>query len=149
MMPIQFVWKSFSDLTNDELYDILALRFRVFVEEQQCLYLDPDGLDKDAMHLMAMVDNQIVGYLRLLPVNEKNQLIFGRVLSNPDARGKGYGKSLMTELLNFCKTHHPSQTVKCSAQAYLIEFYRGFGFETVGKEYAEAGIPHIGMVLVN
>ena len=39
-------WRSFQDLSNQELYDLLALRQAVFIEEQQCRYKDIDYLDK-------------------------------------------------------------------------------------------------------
>jgi ElaA protein len=37
--------KSFQELTNKEVYELLKLRFMVFVMEQGCHYLDPDGID--------------------------------------------------------------------------------------------------------
>lgn len=49
---MEWIFKSFDELTNEELYDILKLRFEVFVIEQNCLDIDPDGKDKVSMHLM-------------------------------------------------------------------------------------------------
>ncbi len=46
-----WVEKTFSALCVDELYAALALRQRVFVLEQQCLYPDLDGADLAAWHL--------------------------------------------------------------------------------------------------
>ena len=43
--------KTFSALALDELYDILRVRAEIFVVEQQCFYLDPDGVDKIAIHV--------------------------------------------------------------------------------------------------
>ena len=40
----------------------------------------------------------------------------------------------------------PGQDIRLSAQCYLEQFYRDFGFESVGKSYLEDGIPHIAMV---
>lgn len=61
--------KSFSQLTTDELYAVLALRNQVFICEQQCAYQDLDGVDQDTLHLFAKGDDnqQIIAYARLLP----------------------------------------------------------------------------------
>mgnify|MGYP005691063037 CR=1 FL=1 len=45
---IKFSWKSFHELSNDEIYEILHLRQEVFVVEQNCPYLDADYCDQDA-----------------------------------------------------------------------------------------------------
>ena len=42
---INFNWHKFSELTVEQLYAVLALRADIFVVEQHCLYLDPDGKD--------------------------------------------------------------------------------------------------------
>ena len=49
-------WRRYSDLSTDELYAILSLRQNVFVVEQQCPYLDADGLDQDGWHLLGEDD---------------------------------------------------------------------------------------------
>ena len=36
--------------------------------------------------------------------------------------------------------------IRISAQCYLEEFYRGFGFEIAGEPYLEDDIPHVGML---
>jgi len=46
-----FIFKTFQELTVNELYDILRLRSEIFVVEQTCVYNDLDELDKDAVHL--------------------------------------------------------------------------------------------------
>lgn len=43
--------KSFQELTNKEVYELLKLRFKGFVMEQGCHYLDPDGIDYSAIHI--------------------------------------------------------------------------------------------------
>jgi ElaA protein len=143
---INFKWYKFSDLTLEQLYNILALRAEVFVLGQQCIYQDPDGKDLDALHLVGTVDNETVAYLRLFPVpNEKNEIKFGRVLTKNSVRSKGYGKNLLSELLKYCSTHLQEFTVACSAQHYLQKFYESFGFKTIGEVYQEENIPHVFM----
>jgi len=40
---MKFEFKSFNELSTDELYDILRLRSEIFVVEQTCVYNDLDG----------------------------------------------------------------------------------------------------------
>ena len=43
--------KAFSELTVDELYELLRVRSEVFVVEQDCVYQDMDGDDQASIHL--------------------------------------------------------------------------------------------------
>ena len=48
-MALAWSWRRFEDLGVDGVYDMLALRAKVFVLEQGP-YLDPDGADRHAWH---------------------------------------------------------------------------------------------------
>ena len=50
-MPLVWSWRRFEDLGVDGVYDMLALRAKVFILEQGP-YLDPDGGDRHAWHLL-------------------------------------------------------------------------------------------------
>jgi ElaA protein len=143
---INFNWYTFSELTAEQLYDILQLRSSIFVVEQRCNYLDADGKDQSALHLLGKEKDALVAYLRLFPPREsQSDIVFGRVLTALSARAKGYGKKLLEEMLRFCHNHFPDSSIKCSAQYYLKKFYEGFGFIAYGEIYEEANIPHIAM----
>src|SRR5699024_4048896 len=43
--PTEPIVRTFSALRAEELYGIMQLRSQVFVLEQNCLFLDPDGVD--------------------------------------------------------------------------------------------------------
>ena len=49
-------WKiaHFDDLSTRELYAALRLRQEIFVVEQNCVYLDTDGLDQNAVHILCV-----------------------------------------------------------------------------------------------
>ena len=51
---IHFTVKSFSDLSNVEIYKILRLRSEVFVVEQNCIYQDIDNKDQKAYHILGL-----------------------------------------------------------------------------------------------
>lgn len=144
---INFNWYTFSELTVQQLYAVLALRAEVFVVDQRCTHVaDPDGEDFFALHLLGIENDSLVAYLRLFPPTDmENYIVFGRVVTARSVRKKGYGKKLMQELLNYCDTHFPKVSIQCSAQYYLLKFYESFGFKAFGEVYEEVGIPHIAM----
>ena len=143
---IKFGWYKLTELTVEQLYAVLALRADVFVVDQHCPYLDPDGKDIFAQHLLGMENDLLVAYLRLFPPGDiENYIAFGRVITAKIARNKGYGKKLIRELLDYCDANFPRVIIKCSAQLYLKQFYENFGFDAYGTVYDEEGIPHIAM----
>ena len=79
-------WQRFSELGRDDLYDALALRGRVFAVEQQCAYLDPDGADRSAWHLLGRGEaGELQAYLRAIDPGVKYaEPSIGRVITAPD-----------------------------------------------------------------
>lgn len=141
---------SFNEMDLRTLYEVLDLRNRVFVEEQNCVYLDTDYKDFNAYHLLLRDDkNKLVAYSRLLPpgVSYEKEASIGRVVTSPDVRGEGLGKILMQESLTRIRALFPGYPVKIEAQSYLIPFYTGFGFRPIGDDYLLDGILHREMIL--
>lgn len=133
-----------ADIDAPTLYRILALRAAVFVVEQDCAYLDPDGrdLDADALQLWIERDGAVVATLRLLH-DEDGAARIGRVATARDARGEGLAAALMRRAIQLV----PDGAVVLGAQAYLEEWYAQFGFVRDGADYVEDGIPHLPMRL--
>lgn len=140
--------KSFAQLTTFELYEILHLRHIVFSIEQKCLYIDTDGFDQQAYHLMVREQDTLVAYARLFDVNMPYPgfLSIGRVVTHPDHRNKQYGRLLMQTANLKIKELFGDLPIKIGAQAYLTDFYTSFGFKDIGHYYHEDGIPHLKMV---
>ena len=145
---IIWVFKKFHDLTVDELYDILTLRSRVFVVEQQCIFLDMDGMDKQAHHLAGYANGQLMASTRILAdgIAYKGYPSIGRVVTAPEARGKAYGFRLMEESIIRLEDLYGKIPIKIGAQLYLKKFYESLGFEQSGDIYLEDGIEHIPMI---
>jgi ElaA protein len=148
---IQYTQKliDFKDLSNSELYAILALRQEVFIVEQNCPFLDADGKDLDAQHLLIFNENhQLIAYSRLLKtgIAYDDYPSIGRVVSSPKARGTGIGKILMQESIKACGQLFDEVPIKIGAQLYLKAFYESFGFVAVSEPYDEDGILHISML---
>jgi ElaA protein len=70
----------------------------------------------------------------------------GRVITAPEVRGSGLGRTLMQQGLARCDTQWPGRAIRISAQARLRRFYESLGFQAVGEEYIEDQIPHIQML---
>jgi len=142
-----WTWQRFVDLGVDNLYDALALRCRVFVLEQGA-YLDPDGLDRHAWHLLGRDPaGTLQAYLRVVDPGLKYEApAIGRVITSPETRGTGLGRQLMAEGVQRCLQAWPGQAIRISAQAHLARFYAGFGFRAEGEVYGEDNIPHQQMV---
>src|SRR5579863_4234648 len=97
-MVINWVCKHFTELTTEELYQILRLRSEVFVVEQNCVFLDMDNKDLDCHHLMGWKEKQLMGYSRVLrPGISYGESAIGRIVTSPAARGSGIGRELLTE----------------------------------------------------
>lgn len=144
---IEIKVKTFKELTTQELYDVLQLRSEVFVVEQDCVYQDIDGKDKNALHVIGYKDENVVAYTRIFkPGYYFNEASIGRVVVKGSERQYKYGYDIMNASIKAIKTHYQVSTIKVSAQTYLKRFYNNLKFFEVGEEYLEDGIPHIGMI---
>ncbi|MEZ4235330.1 MAG: hypothetical protein R3F59_04055 [Myxococcota bacterium] len=82
-------WLDWPALPADLLYDALMLRQRVFVVEQTCVYLDADGRDPQAHHLLGLRDGRVAAYLRAFAPDPAGVATIGRVVTAPEVRGTG------------------------------------------------------------
>jgi ElaA protein len=147
----EWQWRSFAQLSNQELYQLLAQRQQVFVLEQQCLYDDFDGLDLEAHHLLGwrVIDGrrELAAYLRCLAPGAKyTEMSLGRVLTAQAARGAGIGRELVAQGIAHAERQHPGHRIRIGAQQHLESFYASFGFLTISSPYDEDGIMHIDML---
>jgi ElaA protein len=146
---MRFILKSFIDLSSEQLYEVLKLRSAVFVIEQNCIYQDMDDKDKKAMHLLGYNGEELVAYARLLaPGISYNEASIGRVVVDPNHRGKNSGKELMTKAIEETLSIFETNEIVISAQQYLEKFYTELGFIKEGEMYLEDDIPHVKMRLL-
>ncbi len=137
---------TFDALDTRTAYLLWQLRERVFVVEQECAYLDLDGRDLEAetLHLWADQDGRPVAYLRVLAEEAGAApagVRVGRVVVAPEQRGQGLAHQLMRAALE----QVGDRPCRLDAQSYLVGWYRGLGFEQIGEEFLEDGIPHVPM----
>ena len=140
-------WTRFDDLGVHGLYEVLALRCRVFILEQGP-FLDTDGADQSSWHLRGHdQDGALMAYLRVCDPGIKFvEASIGRVITAPQVRGSGQGRVLMREGLERCAQQWPGQAIRISAQGRLRDFYSGLGFEVASDDYIDDGIPHLEML---
>jgi len=109
----------------------------VFVDEQRVPpELEMDEHDAACLHAVAFDGAHAIATGRLLPDGH-----IGRMAVLREFRGKGLGGSLLEKLVETARNRGHREAL-LSAQVHALEFYRRHGFETFGKVYQEAGIPH-------
>jgi ElaA protein len=140
---ITWQWTRFEGLSLQALYEVLALRQKVFVLEQGP-YLDADGLDQHSWHLLGRdASGELLLYLRVVdPGLKYDEPSIGRVVIDKSLRGAGLGRVMMAEAVRRCDEAWPGRANRISAQAHLARFYGEFGFAPVGEPYLEDTIPH-------
>src|SRR6056297_440588 len=139
--------KKFSELSSELLYKIIEARIDVFVVEQNCPYKECDNKDQDSFHLFYLDQGQIAAYLRIIPAEISYQEpSIGRVLVKKEYRRKGLGLNMTREALAFIREEFGSNTVRISAQEYILDLYQSLGFKVVSEKYFEDGIPHYEML---
>ena len=147
-MQLNWIFKKFDELSAAELYNIMQLRNKVFVVEQNCVYQDADDKDQPSLHLCGWDEKTLVAYTRIIPQGiSYTEASIGRVVTSPAYRNTGAGRLLMKESISRCFSEFNCTVIKIGAQVYLTEFYQSLGFTPCSSEYLEDGIPHIEMVL--
>ena len=149
----------FDALAPAQLYALLRLRAEIFVVEQACAYLDPDGRDCDpgARHLLGFGGRPhaaagttdavpLLAYCRLLPPGSAfDAPSIGRVVVASQARGRGLGHRLLEQAIVHCHALWPGAALMLGAQQHLTALYASHGFVVASDMYLEDGIPHVDM----
>ena len=136
--------KLFSELTTEELYELLRIRSEVFVVEQNCVYQDMDGDDQASVHLWLTEQDRVVALCRVCPAGtHMKEVSIGRVITT--VRGKGYGKLIMLEGIKAAREYFGAKEINIEAQEYAKGFYEQVGFRQSSDPFILDGIPHIKM----
>ncbi len=146
-MDLQVIHYSY--LTKNQLYQLLYLRIKIFVVEQNCPYQELDDLDKISYHVLGTIDQTLISIGRIVPNEKEKQILIGRIAVNDNHRKNGYALKMMNEIIYFININFSNFEIALSAQTYLKEFYISLGFKAHGETYLEDGIPHIYMIKNN
>lgn len=141
---LNWQFKTFEQLSTQELFEIYQARTAVFVVEQHCPYQEVDDKDLQAVHFFAKNAKNLTAYCRLIP--DSDGIHLGRVLVTKEYRRAGLARELVQKAMDYSREHFPAHPIYAQAQSYLQEFYESFGFKAVSGVYLEDGIPHLDMV---
>ena len=131
---------------KEQLNQIIEIRKKVFVEEQNVpIEIEIDGLDSEADHIIAYLDDEPIGCARIR-INKIAKL--ERIAIIKKFRGKGFGKQLTKFLIEYCKKKNVSE-ICIHSQTYVSGFYKKQGFISRGKPFYETDIEHVEMYLKN
>ena len=137
--------KKLTELNPIEFYQILKLRIDTFVVEQERIYHELDDKDSEAVHVFhTNKDGEIEAYARVF--EEGEHLVFGRVVTAQSARGQGLGGKLIREILQLCSEKWAGKVIRIEAQEQIVELYKKYGFEEVGRSFIFESTPHVTMV---
>jgi predicted GNAT family N-acyltransferase len=126
-----------------EIEAALNLRYRVFCDEQGVpLEADQDGRDAEALHLVALDRDRLLGTCRLLYDGGIARL--GRMAVEPEARGRGIGAAILEQAERQSRAAG-AKRIRLHAQTAARSLYERGGFEVEGDEFVEEGIPHVTM----
>ena len=125
------------------LYRILQLRSQVFVVEQTCVFLDPDGRDLEPGCRQLWIDDdtdaaEVLAAARVL--DEGHARHIGRIVTQERQRRNGLAAQLVDHFL--AEYDGPWEL---NAQARLSRWYERFGFRISGDDYLDDGILHVPM----
>jgi len=101
-------------------------------------------LDKTAVHLIALLNDEVVGTLVLSKLN-KYEFKIRQVAVYESARNSGVGSDMVKFAENIAQIHSAVQIV-LHARVVVCGFYQKLGYRIEGEEFAEVGIPHIKMI---
>lgn len=129
--------------TDVLMHSVYALRHDVFVVEQSVPpELEIDEHDEVATHLIASLDGNVVGTLRI--VSERSIATIGRMAVLRTARHTGIGRQLMMFAAQMA-SRRGADMIVLNAQLTARGFYERLGYAEEGDVFHDANIPHIRM----
>ncbi|MGD8563002.1 MAG: MSMEG_0568 family radical SAM protein [Desulfarculaceae bacterium] len=129
--------------TRAELEQALAVRRQVFVEEQGMFaQSDRDCDDPRSIHLVAKLDSEVVGTVRVYPISDtKDHWIGGRLAVAAGQRAGGAGEILVRRAMETVKNLGCTKFT-ASIQQGNVPFFKRLGWRSLGDIQHHHGRPH-------
>ena len=127
--------------TKEEYRDILDIRKKVFIEEQNVPLNIEIEYEEDSNHVICYLDKFPVGTGRWR--NTKNGIKLERFAVLKDFRKYGIGKEIVNFILSEISSNN---TIYLHAQEAVVDFYKKLGFKVSGDKFYEADILHSKMI---
>lgn len=128
----------------EEFTAIQSIRISVFQEEQGVdSALDFDGKDEICEHLIAYLNKEVVGTVRIRYLDAQTAKI-ERLAVLSKFRSQGIGTKITQKALEIIASKNIPEAV-IHSQEYVKDLYKKLDFTQVGENFYEAGIPHVKM----
>jgi radical SAM protein (TIGR04043 family)/putative N-acetyltransferase (TIGR04045 family) len=128
--------------TRQELARATAIRHQVFVDEQRLFQeTDIDEDDRKSIHLIAEMAGQIIGTVRVFPVQGNGYWIGGRLAIQKDFRLSGAGERLVQEAVAQVK-RKGCTCFTAHIQQENVPFFARLGWKPVGQVFEYRRKPH-------
>ena len=119
--------------TPEEQLQAFSIRTLVYIGEQNCPWDEEfDGNDYSATHVLGTVGGEPAAAARLRFFGTFAKL--ERLSIRQVHRGQGFGHDLLTFLIHTCREKAFTK-LYLHAQARLVPFYQGYGFEPRGEGF--------------
>lgn len=139
--------KPFAELSAAELLGIIEAREEVFYLEQHITEVDADECDLHSVHLWIRREGRVAAYARVIPAGvHYPEASIGRLLCRSEYRRQGLANKIMDAALEYIVGRLHEQSIRISAQSYLVPYYTAKGFRCISEPYLEAGISHRAML---
>ena len=132
--------------TPFDMAKALDIRNKVFVLEKGFPYEEEVVLENEkvAKAFLICVNGETVGTIRYREVDGRYKVERFAIL--PEYRGKGYGKLAFNYVVELIAARFNPCTIYVHSISSVVDFYKKLGFEVVGDEFLEAGVPHYELI---
>lgn len=135
-------FKTTKDTSSSIYMDSLAIRKKVFIEEQSVdESLEIDDLEDKTTHIVGYTGENPCCTARLY-LKDASHLKIQRVAVLKEHRQKGVGKELLEEIEKLAQEIFSARYLVLDSQDHAIAFYEKSGFKVSGNGFMDAGIPH-------
>lgn len=101
------------------------------------------AVEEDQDHLVGFLESDVACVAVLVEADKKTAKM-RQVAVRGDLQGKGVGRRLV-EAFEILALEQGFKKVELHARANVVPFYESLGYEVVGEEFVEVGIPHRAM----
>ena len=132
--------------TPFDMVNALDIRNKVFVLEKGFPYEEEVVMEyeKKAVSFLICLKDKVIGTIRYREVEGRYKVERFAILK--EYRNKGYGKQAINYLVEMIASKFNPCTIYIHSISTVLDFYKKLGFEVVGEEFLEAGVPHYELI---
>ncbi len=137
----------FALLQPQDLPSLHALR-QLVLREPLGLNLFTEDLEKETdelkMGLILSTTKQLIASVQAV-ILDNNICKIRQMAVHPSYQNKGLGKLLLTQAHKYISINFDINTYVLHARETAIPFYKKMGYNTIGEQFLEVGLPHVKM----